>query len=252
MKFLGIDLGWQSQPSGLCCLRWQSQGLELLDLSRLETISQVLAWVDQWAPPEEAALVAVDAPTLIANLTGMRLADRLAHKHFGRYHAGCYPANLSLPFAQRTVEFGRSLEGRGFVHAPSITAKQAGRYQIEVFPHPAIVQLFSLDQILKYKKGKVAERRAALIRYRDYILNRLPTLEPRLVLPHPEMAAPILPEVPSGGVALKALEDQLDSLICAYVAAHWWYWGRERNQVLGADTPEECRLEGYIVVPLPP
>ncbi|WP_348257426.1 hypothetical protein [Funiculus sociatus] len=22
MKFLGIDLGWRSQPSGLCCLNW--------------------------------------------------------------------------------------------------------------------------------------------------------------------------------------------------------------------------------------
>jgi predicted RNase H-like nuclease len=44
-------------------------------------------------------------------------------------------------------------------------------------------------------------------------------------------------------MALKAVEDQLDSLICAYVAAHWWYWGLERNWVLGDTTT------GYIVVP---
>jgi pyridoxamine 5'-phosphate oxidase len=42
---------------------------------------------------------------------------------------------------------------------------------------------------------------------------------------------------------LKAVEDQLDALLCAYVAAHWWYWGRERNDVLGNSRT------GYIVVP---
>jgi predicted RNase H-like nuclease len=49
--------------------------------------------------------------------------------------------------------------------------------------------------------------------------------------------------MPLKGTPLKALEDQLDSLICAYVAAHWWYWGAERNMSLGNLT------EGYIIVP---
>ena len=59
----------------------------------------------------------------------------------------------------RTVEFGQSLEARGFTHAPVIVPKELGRYQIEVFPHPAIVHLFSLNRILKYKKCTLAERR---------------------------------------------------------------------------------------------
>lgn len=249
MKFLGVDLGWQSQPSGLCCLGWQQQKLRLLHLTRLADIPDVLACIDTWVSAEEAAVIAVDAPTLIANATGMRLADRLAHKHFGRYHAGCYPANLSRPFAQRTVGFGLSLAAKGFAHAPDITPRQPGRYQIEVFPHPAIVHLFGLSQILKYKKGRLAERRAELIRYCNYILTVLPTLEPPIV--GADLAeASLLHDVPQTGAALKALEDQLDSLICAYVAAHWWYWGRERNWVLGAETPAACCVEGYIIVPV--
>ncbi|MBF2000536.1 MAG: DUF429 domain-containing protein [Synechococcales cyanobacterium M58_A2018_015] len=246
MKFLGIDLGWQSQPSGACCLVRQGAGLQLANLSRLATVEQVLNWVDAQVLPEEPAIIAVDAPTLIANPSGMRLADRLTHKYFGRYHAGSYPANLSRPFARQTVNFGRSLESRGFVHAPEITPQQPGRYQIEVFPHPAIVQLFGLPQILKYKKGTVTARRLELLRYRQYISEVLPTLEPNVKWS--ENAVP-LPEIPQTGLAMKAVEDQLDSLICAYVAAHWWYWGRERNWVLGADSPEVCRIEGYIVVP---
>jgi predicted RNase H-like nuclease len=236
MKFLGIDLGWRSGASGLCCLSWQDNQLQLLDIDRRETIEDILLWIDTWLPLNEPGIIAVDAPTLIPNATGMRLADKLTHKHFGRYHAGCYPANLNRPFAQRTVEFGLSLEARGFAHAPVIEPKQLGRFQIEVFPHPAIVNLFKLERILKYKKGKLSERRVELIKLRQFILDDLPTLQPSLKLS-------VLPEVPFSGLALKTLEDELDSLICAYVAAHWWYWGLERNLVLGD------YLTGYIVIP---
>jgi predicted RNase H-like nuclease len=50
-------------------------------------------------------------------------------------------------------------------------------------------------------------------------------------------------EIPTTGAALKATEDKLDSLICAYVAAYWWYWGEQRNLVLG-----DCTT-GYIIIP---
>ena len=242
MKFLGIDLGWSSGASGLCCLDWQDGRLELVDLRCENATEDILAWVDTCMAPDESGVIAVDAPTLIPNATGMRLCDRLTHKHFGRYHAGSYPANLGLPFAARTVAFGLSLEAKGFQHAPAIAPQQLGRHQIEVFPHPAIVHLFGLEKILKYKKGKLADRRVELARLRQYVRDRLPALEPVLdvtqskCLPH---------EIPLNGTALKAVEDQLDSLICAYVAAHWWYWGLEQNLALGN------LAEGYIIVPAP-
>ncbi|MBD1923048.1 DUF429 domain-containing protein [Microcoleus sp. FACHB-831] len=268
MKFIGIDLGWRSQPSGCCCLSPQDGKLQIVDLTRIDAIADILDWIDTTAPPTEPAIIAVDAPTLIPNATGMRLPDKLAHKHFGKYHAGCYPANLGLPFAQRTVEFGLQLETRGFVHAPIIEPQKRDRYQIEVFPHPAIVNLFGLERILKYKKGKLAERQLELIKLYQYIVNILPNLQPSL---KPDFRFSILDfglgvageniecsKIPNQplienpkskiqnyltGAALKALEDQLDSLICAYVAAHWWYWGLERNLVLGD------RTTGYIVIP---
>jgi predicted RNase H-like nuclease len=242
MKFLGIDLGWSSGASGLCCLGWQEGRLVLLDLQRLTTIADLLSWIDTHLPAEQAGMVAVDAPTLIPNATGMRLCDRLTHKHFGKYHAGCYPANLGLPFAQRTIEFGLSLEARGFRHAPTLEPQQLGRFQIESFPHPAIVHLFQLQRILKYKKGTVAERAAELAKLRHFICDRLPLLDPPLDVAKSAIA---LPAIPTKGTALKAVEDQLDSLICAYIAAHWWHWGAERNWVLGN------LAEGYIVVPAP-
>ena len=120
MKFIGIDLGWKSQPSGLCCLELVNGELHLLNLDRIEAITDVLFWLDNYVHIQDNAIVAVDAPTIIPNLTGSRLPDKLTHKYFGRYHAGCYPANLGLAFADRTVGFGLELENRGFVHAPEI------------------------------------------------------------------------------------------------------------------------------------
>ncbi|MFQ4141985.1 DUF429 domain-containing protein [Chlorogloeopsis sp. ULAP02] len=246
MKFLGIDLGWKSQPSGLCCLQWKDNQLQILEIDRKEQIIDILTWIDCWVQPQENAIIAVDAPTIIPNATGSRLPDKLTHKYFGKYHAGCYPANLNLPFAERTVKFGLELESRGFNHAPTIEPQKFGRYQIEVFPHPAIVNLFGLERILKYKKGRLAERRLELIKLQNYITETLPFLEPSLCF-YKNQEFILFPFdfllLSSTGTALKAAEDKLDSLICAYVAAHWWYWGEKRNLVLGD------RTTGYIVIP---
>src|SRR5262245_60996681 len=203
-------------------------------MERRTTLEAILDWVDQTSAGP--ALVAVDAPTIIHNATGMRPADRLMHKHFGKYHAGCYPANLGRPYAARTVELGKALEARGFAHADRIDARCPGKYQIEAHPHAATIQLFDLPRIIKYKKGRLSERRLELERYRDLMLTRLPRLRPGL-------RRACLPPVPSAGAALKELEDQMDAVLCSYIGAHWWYWGLERNMVCGS------RQEGYIVVP---
>ncbi|NEO83577.1 MAG: DUF429 domain-containing protein [Spirulina sp. SIO3F2] len=242
MKFIGVDLGWTSGATGLCCLQLVGSNLELASLTTHTPLPEVWQWFDQQILPTEPGLVAVDAPTLIPNATGSRLCDRLAHKHFGRYHAGAYPANQGLPFAQQTTSFGDRLTELGFAHAPTIEPQQPGRYQIELFPHPATIQLFGLSRILKYKKGKLRDRKLALAQLHQHITTVLPTLVPALALPIP------LPSDYSALTSkqLKAIEDQLDSLLCAYVGAHWWWWGTARNWVLGdAQT-------GYIVVPAPP
>jgi predicted RNase H-like nuclease len=244
MKFIGVDLGWRTGASGLSCLEWQNGQLALRETTCRQSLVEILAWIDEVLPPGEGGLVAVDAPTLIPNATGTRLPDRLTHRYFGKYHAGCYPANLGRPFAERTVQMGLELEQRGFVHAPTIQPQSLERYQIEVFPHPAMVHLFGLGQILKYKKGKLKDRKQELQRLQAYLQTVLPSLTPAVRFTE---ASAYLWEspLPLTGPQLKTLEDQLDSLVCAYVGAHWWYWGQEKNWVLGDYD------HGYIIVPAP-
>jgi len=244
MKFIGIDLGWTTGPTGLCCLQFQTQTLQIIDITRITEIENILTWIDTQTPIPEPAIIAVDAPTLIFNQTGMRQPDKLAHKHFGKYHAGCYPANLNRPFATRTIALGIALENRGFIHAPTIEPQKTGRYQIEVYPHPAIINLFQLNKILKYKKGNLEERKKELTKLQNHILETLPKIEPKLDLTPTQKTQEIFSDLTKlTGQKLKAIEDQLDALICAYIAAHWWYWGHQKNLVLGDQTT------GYIIIP---
>lgn len=238
MLFLGLDFGWMGKPSGLAALSWDGASLRLITMERRVELPAVLDFVDAHAG-YSPAMIAVDAPTVIPNATGMRQADKLMHHHFGKFHAGAYPANLARPHAARTVALGRALEARGFRHADQIDPRTPGRYQIEVHPHAATVELFDLPRILKYKKGLLAARKLELARYRDLLLTRFARLNPPLL----DLQ---LPEIPAHGPALKELEDQMDAILCAYIGAHWWYWGTEHNLVCGT------AAAGYIVVPRPP
>ena len=244
MKFAGIDFGWTSGASGLCCLELGQQQLTIQHFGLILDPGEIVAWVAQLLPQETMGLVAVDAPTIIPNETGTRLPDRLTHKYFGKYHAGCYPANLNRPFAPRTTQLGFDLENLGFDHAPAIEPQKLGRYQIEVFPHPAMVRLFQLERIIKYKKGKLGDRRQELLRLVGLIETVLTTLEPQLTL-NDLWTDLITPIATAKGSDLKEIEDRIDALVCAYVGAYWWYWGAAKNQTLGD------RHSGYIIVPAP-
>jgi predicted RNase H-like nuclease len=179
--------------------------------------------------------VAVDAPLAIRNATGIRPAERELNADFQRFHAGCHPANLGRPFAPYVTAFRQRLESQGFRHSSEFAARQNGRFQIEVHPHAATVSLFGLDRILKYKRGKRADRGRELERLKQLMETRLPQMEP--------LFSPSLPMIPLTG-NLKPVEDQIDAVMCAYIAAHWWYWSKERNRVYGGGE------DGAIIVPL--
>ena len=235
--FIGVDLGWYGKPSGLASLSLHGARLRLRNLARLESVDEILAWV-QCETGSGNAVAAVDAPLIIRNETGIRPAERELNSDFRRFHAGCHAANLGRPFAGKVTAFSRRLETLGFVHGASITPRQEGRFQIEVHPHAATVSLFDLDRIVKYKRGTQAQKARGLRRLRHLAITRLPKLDPALPVS--------LPPVPAAGNT-KPVEDQIDAVLCAYIGAHWWFWATLRNRLYGDDQT------GYIVVPqLPP
>ena len=231
--FLGVDLGWYGKPTGLASIEATRSGLRLRNVVRLQPVDEILDWI-QLEAGNGTSMIAVDAPLVIRNATGIRPAERDLNRDFRKFHAGCHAANLGRPFAQNVTRFSRRLEALGFLHGASITPRQPGRFQIEVHPHAASVSLFELDRIVKYKRGRRDEKAKELRRLRRLMLTHLPELDPPLSLR--------LPSVPATGNT-KPVEDQIDAVLCAYIGAHWWRWAARKNRLYGS------AADGYIVVP---
>lgn len=117
------------------------------------------------------------------------------------------------------------------------------RWQIECYPHPAIIEIFGLTERLKYKKGIVADRRAgqkklaALLRELNGSSSTL-----RLTISGEDNRIFDESNIETlSGQALKSNEDALDSVLCLYIAG--LYAIEYSGQVFGDSS------SGYIWVP---
>ena len=248
MHFLGVDLAWSPRnTSAGAALSWNGAwATPVAWRDDLTDDLDIAAWIT--AHTEEAGTwVAIDAPLVVANETGARPCDREITRLFGRSYAGTHPVNrgnLQRYGGLRGERLARLLEERGFTHALPIEPEAKTRRMLEVYPHPAMVTLFGLNQILKYKPrpGRTYEMRWAEFRRYQTLLRALADGEPPLLLPT-EITGRQVEGL--GRQALKRYEDLLDAVFCAYIALYCWFWGLARCRAFGD-------LEnGYIIVPLP-
>lgn len=231
--FIGVDLAWKGEanPSGLAVLRGDRSGAELHALLEpLPSWDHVFRNIIYYAGP--ATVVAIDAPLIIANLTGQRPCETLVGQRYGARHASCHTSNLSLYPDATAVKLAHALEAEGFVHAPAPGSNVASRVLLEVFPHAALVALFDLETIIKYKKGSVAQKRAGLQELRDRI-GQLARFDPPL-RPNARLQSLLTQDISAvTGHALKDYEDSLDAVVSAYLAFYYWAWRQLRNEVFG-------------------
>ena len=245
--FIGVDLAWQTDKnhSGIAVLHGNTNGATLFPLPT-GTVFTLLDVVDRVVNNStDNTVVAIDAPLIIKNTAGQRPCENLIGKKFARYHAAAYPANLTRYPNSGSVEVARTLEQKGFSHTPNPASDQykGGRWFFEVYPHAAQIVLFHLDKIIKYKKGRVEDKRAGLEILRHNIRTKFMQGKPPLHYNEPleELLTRNLAEL--RGRMLKDYEDILDALVCAYLAFFYWRWGGEKNELIG-------NLEtGYIINP---
>lgn len=255
MLVVGIDLAWgERKPDGIAVIRVRRGGASLGHVASTHGDDALVALVESMlgqGPGRDGApaLLSFDGPIVCPNRSGSRPVDRLMHTRFGRFHAGCHPANrtrcprparLAARFRQLGFDFDCALPG------PRPTRERDGRplrRQVEVYPHPATIRLFGLPRILKYKRGSVAARRRELVRLQGLVRKLLPAFEPP-VRPSEDVTR-FFAQDPRRlrGLAHKRHEDRLDAIVCALVGLlHWWHGGQQ-TEVLGD------RRTGYIVVP---
>jgi len=247
VRFIGIDLAWSPRnPSGGAVL--SASGRVLTHTAALGDDAEIVDFVSQALPGHAPGIVAIDAPLAVPNEAGIRPCDRQVASRFGRFHAAPYPANrktLSRYGGLRTEAIRQRLEALGFRHDPNVGRLDDDRRVMEVFPHPATVSLFHLERTLKYKArhSRPYELRwQELSRLRDHLAS-LRASTPPLHLSH-DLGSLAIEGL--RGRQLKAVEDTLDALICAYTALYAWYHGPRGYAVYGKPA------EGSILVPMTP
>ncbi|MFB9315426.1 DUF429 domain-containing protein [Nocardioides plantarum] len=234
MHYVGIDLAWgDKKPTGLAVIDADARLLLVSAVLADDEIEAALAAYDG------PCLVAMDAPLVVRNATGMRPAERELSADFRRFDAGTHPSNTGKPEFAHGTRAARVAKRLGLDIDPR---SGRARRAIEVYPHPATIVLFGLEKVLRYK----AKPGRDLELLRSELLTLMGHVEGVVTTDETWAALRTTVQTATQKAQLRRVEDQVDGVLCAYLA-------------LFADTrPAEVTrygdLEtGYIVTPtLPP
>ena len=228
---LGIDAAWTSaNPSGVALAAktgtvWRliaaaasfEEFVRLADGNDGSGPSALIATACRLAG-KAPDLIAVDMPMMDAPILTRRAADNAVNRAYSGRGAGTHS-----PTADRPGLVGRALEaGLSAAGYPLATLDIRPPCRVEIYPHPALIELTGAARRLEYKIGRtgrywpglpLAERRqrlnavwATIVAALDSVLTgsadllRLPPFEAR-------------------GKALKGFEDRLDAAVAAYAGA---------------------------------
>lgn len=229
----GIDLAWGDRKrDGVCFIRARRAESRVIGFAYPQGDDDLLAQIRRAMQGERRTFLTIDAPIVCPNKTGTRPVDRLTHRLFHREHAACHPANSTK--CPRPPRILRKLKRLGFEAGWRLDGHPA--VVAEVYPHPAMVRLFRLERIVKYKKGSVAERRPEFHRLQALMKD---LMEREFTTLKRDTETEELLQLPWS----KAVEDHLDALFCALLGLwHWTYRGR-RSEIIGD------RKSGFILLP---
>jgi predicted RNase H-like nuclease/ppGpp synthetase/RelA/SpoT-type nucleotidyltranferase len=214
MHYIGVDLAWgEVKPTGLAVLDGAGR---LLHVSAATDDDSIL---DALAPYVGGdCLVAIDAPLIVVNATGNRPAEAALNRDFARFQAGAHPSNTGKPeFADQPR--GARLASRLKLDMDPRSGR--ARRAIEVYPHPATIALFGLGQTLKYKNkpGRDLDRLRSELLVLIGLLEGLADADPPMSLDSEawrELRTGV--ENAARKSDLRVVEDQVDAVVCAYVA----------------------------------
>jgi len=213
MKLAGVDLAWQteSRPSGMCFGELSGQVIEVTDIYiAVYGVQNVLSKIIE---SPEVKGVAIDAPLIINNELGQRPCEKEIGKMYGGRGASCHSSNKKSYPQAKSVDLSVSLEREGFLHLEGM------KWQIECYPHPAIIEIFGLEYRLPYKKGKAADMKIGQKRLANLIkrLSDSHVLSLRFGnIDIPNLNVDYIDSLKD--LELKSNEDALDSMLCLYIA----------------------------------
>lgn len=234
---LGIDAAWtEREPSGVALVvdegsEWTLLAVAPSYLSFGLQASRQSAVDRPWGSvPDVSALlkvakdlggypvdlVAIDMPLSREPILARRVSDNLVSTAYGARQCGTHTPSAKRP-GRLSDEFRHDFGSAGY---PLQTSELCCPGIIEVYPHPALVELASAAKRLPYKHTKVRaywsdlgpqDRRLKLLEVWKSVLSLLDT-EIKGVTASLE-----LPPISARGYEMKAFEDMLDAIVCAWV-----------------------------------
>ncbi|MDO8336982.1 MAG: DUF429 domain-containing protein [Microcella sp.] len=256
-RYFGIDLAWglgrpdprtgrvrPPNETGLCLLDDTGRILDAGWARGVDAVHDSIA-----AREQPGDVIAIDAPLIVPNPTGMRAAERDVSSRYGRWKVAANASNAGS--AARAGELLlAALEPRRIRYTDGTWPPPAGTtVAFECYPYTTLVGAAQLGYDIerpRYKRlipgiDRADARRLRATACDDLIarLSRLATGSPPLDLrSHPATRTLVDEPSPLVDRAYKHREDLLDAVICAWTAALWHANGPERTQVLGAETGE--------------
>ena len=172
---------------------------------------------------------------MVTNATGSRPAEQQLSKDFRRYDAGTHPSNTGKPEFANGTRAARVAKRLGLDIDPRSGRR---RRAIEVYPHPATIVLFGLPKVLRYKAkpGRDVDLlRSELLTLMTFVAGVVSTDETWAGLRDQVENATRKSE-------LRRVEDQVDAVLCAYLA----HFAEHRPDLVTRYGDPET---GYIVTP---
>ncbi len=213
MKLAGIDLAWHcnKNPTAIAVGNLADGVLRVVSID--VSILPVDQIINKLLSITGLSGVAIDASLIIPNKTGQRMCENEIAKQYGAMGASCHASNLTLYPEAASVALSQKLYEYGFEHLGM------SKWQIECYPHPAMIEIFGLSRRLAYKKGLVADKKAG----QKHLTRLIKRLHKNLILPlylEPDIHM-YLDESRINtlkGKEIKSNEDALDAIICLYIA----------------------------------
>ncbi len=207
MHYIGIDLAWGHRaPTGVAVL---DADAHLLHVAAVRTDEDIEASLTAYA--DGPCVVGLDAPIVVTNPTGSRPAEKALSRDFRRFEAGTHPSNTGKPEFADGTRAARVAKRLGLDTNP-LSGRE--RRAIEVYPHAASVVLFDLATTLKYKNKPGRD----LELLRRELLTLVGHVETVVAVDDAWSALRRQVETATRKSQLRVVEDQVDAVVCAYVA----------------------------------
>lgn len=217
MYFVGLDLAWgERNPTGVVVV--DDKGA-LVQVSAQTDDAGILAAIRPHVADD--CVVGIDAPLIVTNPRGNRPCEAALNKDFTKFQAGAHPSNTSK------AEFANGTRGGRLAAAIDLDLDPHSprpRRALEVYPHAATISLFRLGRTLKYKdkKGRKFEKmQSEMLRLMTLIEGLKDADVPLRVTPHDDwQQLRTSVETATRKSELRKAEDQVDAVLCAYVALY--------------------------------